>query len=937
MNGKTSKSNTASPKTIAITPTTSSNTMYRRQRITQNFLLIWMDASIDQSNKDCQNTLAQLQTVVEDVYIFTQCDECIDFLTEVNNMKVFLIIAGALGRQILPLIHNIPQLDVVYIFDHNKSNPEQWAKTWIKVKGIHTDITSICGSLQQTVKQLNQDAIAMSFVTLEEAASSQYLDQLDPSFMYAQLFKEILLEMEYTEQSIKYFTSYCLRDGYGSPINITRFENDYKANLAIWWYTYPSFIYSMLNDALRILSPDTIINMGFFIRDLHHQIEQLHQKQVSSYQGKSFVVYRGQGLSINAFDKLRKTKDGLMSFNNFLSTSKAQDISLGFAIGALSKTGMVGILFQMTIDPSVSSAPFAFIDDVSYFQTEEEILFSIHTVFRIGDIKQIDKNNPLYQVDLTLTSDDDPQLRILTERIREETSDSTGWKRLGRLLLKLSQFDKAEELYTALLGQAFHEDEKALYYNNLGYVKDDQGDYEKSIWYYEKGLEICQKALPPSHPSLATSYNNIGGVYIHMGEYSKALTFLEKALEIDQIIIPPNHPDLATSYNNIGAVYIHMGEYSKALSFLEKAFKIKQKTLPQNHPDLATSYNIIGMVYNNMGEYSKALSFLEKALEIKQKTLPPNHPDLATSYNNIGMLCNSMGEYSKTLPLYEKALEINQKTLPPNHPSLATSYNDIGGVYADMGEYWKALSFYEKALEIYQKTLPPNYPDLATSYNDIGGVYADMGEYWKALSFLEKVLEIKQKTLPPNHPSLATSYNDIGVVYADMEEYSEALSFYEKSVEIDQNIVPPNHPDLATFYSNIGEMYIHMGEYSKALSFYEKSVEIDQKTLPPNHPDLTTSYNNIGAVYYNMGEHSKALSFYEKALEIDQKTLPPNHPDLATSYNNIGGVYIYMGEYSKALSYFERALDIWHSSLHPTHPQLQKTRESIEIVKRNIW
>ena len=301
MSGKTSKSNTTSSKTVATTTTASSDTIYLRQRITQNFLLIWVDASIDQSNKDCQNTLVQLQSVVDDVHIFTQRDECIDFLTEVNDMKIFLIIAGTLGQQILPLIHDIPQLDEVYIFDSNKSSHEQWAKTWMKVKGIHTEITPICQSIQQAVKQINQDSIAMSFVTLEEAASSQNLDQLEPSFMYTQLFKEILLKMEHTEQSIKYFTAYCRSGNYGSSTNITRFENDYKANLAIWWYTSPTFIYSMLNDALRMLEADTIINMGFFIRDLHHQIEELHQKQVSSYRRKVFCSLPGTGFIHHRF------------------------------------------------------------------------------------------------------------------------------------------------------------------------------------------------------------------------------------------------------------------------------------------------------------------------------------------------------------------------------------------------------------------------------------------------------------------------------------------------------------------------------------------------------------------------------------------------------------------------------------------------------------
>jgi hypothetical protein len=51
-----------------------------------------------------------------------------------------------------------------------------------------------------------------------------------------------------------------------------------------------------------------------------------------------------------------------------------------------------------------------------------------------------------------------------------------------------------------LLGQTSDEGEKAHYYINLGYVKDGQGDYEKALWYHEKGFEISKKTLPPNHP-----------------------------------------------------------------------------------------------------------------------------------------------------------------------------------------------------------------------------------------------------------------------------------------------------------------------------------------------------------------------------------------------------------------------------------------------------
>jgi tetratricopeptide (TPR) repeat protein len=911
-------------------------------RMPQNCLLIWLDRNIDAQNNDHYRTIiTQLRQIANTVHTFTDVDQCIDFITNIEEEKTFVIVSGMFSEVIVPTVQEISQVSCVYIFCQNNSRYEQWAQQWSKVKGVFTDIKPICEALKQTAQIYDQNFASISFVRTSDQASNQNLDQLDPSFMYTQILKEILVTIDFEPQHFKQFITYCRKQFTGNVAeskNVDKLEREYQQHQPIWWYTSDSFLYSLLNKALRTMEVDVIIEMGFFVRDLHNHIIALHSEQYNAHNPmNSFTVYRGQGLSKTDFDQLMKTKDGLMSFNSFLSTSLDRVISLFYAESNACDPDLIGILFTITVDPSIRSTPFANVCNASYFEeVEGEILFSMHSIFRIGEIKQINKNDRVWQVDLALTNDNDLQLHAVTESMRKEIRASSGWDRLGHLMIKVGQFKKAEELYEILLKKTTNEDEKSYLYHMLGLIKIHQGDYANADEFYGKLIKIQQKILSPIDPNLTASYNNIGLVYDKMGEYSKALSFLEKALEIQQNALPPNHPDLATSYNNIAGVYNNIGEYSKALSFLEKALEIFQKTLSPNHPSLATSYNNIGGVYDDMGDYSKALSFYEKAFEIDQKTLPPNHPDLATSYNNIGTVYYNIGEYSKALSFYEKALEIEQKTLPPNHPLLATSYNNIGLVYDKMGEYSKALSFNEKALEIRQKNLPPNHPSLATSYNNIGAAYYKMREYSKALSFNEKALEIKQKTLPPNHPDLTTSYNNIARVYDNMGEYSKALSFNEKALEIQQKTLPPNHPYLATSYNNIGGVYDNMGEYEKALSFYEKALEIFQKTLPPSHPDLAIYYNNIGGVYYGMGEYSKALSFCEKALEIEQKIHPSNHPDLTTSYNNIARVYDNMGEYSKALSFYERARDILQLSLPANHCSVENVQQNIQFVKKKL-
>jgi tetratricopeptide (TPR) repeat protein len=679
-------------------------------RIAQNFRLIWLDKNIDDiNNNDCRNAITKLRQVINVIDTFNNADKCIDFITDIRGEKIFIIVSGIFTKGVVPIIQDISQVSSVYIFCGNKTSYDQWAQHWSKVKGVYTDITPICEALKLAAQDCDQNSVSISFLRTNDGASSQNLNQLDQSFMYTQLLKEILLTIDFKQGHMNEFITYCRVQLAGNAIelkNIDRLQREYHCHQPIWWYTYDCFLYSMLNRALRMMEVDIIIKMGFFMRDLYQHITALHTEQYAGYNhSNSFIVYRGQGLCRTDFEQLKEMKGGLLSFNNFLSTSKNRNVSLAFAQRTAAMSNLVGMLFVMKIDPSMSATPFANVSNVSYYQTEEEILFSMHSVFRIGQMKQIDENSHLWQVELLLTSDNDPQLHALTESMREQTKGSTGWYRLGDLLLTLGYFDKAEELYNIILQQTSNEDEKVHIYNYLGRIVAQQGKYTEAITIYEKALKLHQNTLPPNHPHLATSYNNIGLVYDNMNDYTKALSSYEKAMEIKQKIFPSNHPSLATTYNNTGLVYCKMGEYSKALSYYEKDLKIKEKSLPSNHPDLATSYNNIGLMHHNMGEYTKALVYYEKALRIRQKIFPPNHPHLAASYNNIGSAYDKMIEYPKALSYYEKALEVWKRTLSPNYPHLATSYNNIGTVYDRMGEYSKALSYYKKAFETHKKIL----------------------------------------------------------------------------------------------------------------------------------------------------------------------------------------------------------------------------------------
>ncbi|CAF3648275.1 unnamed protein product [Adineta steineri] len=690
----------------------------------QNVLLIWLDNNIDETNDDCQNTMTKLRSAVYDIKTYTNGDQCLEFIRTIIDKKVCMIISGSLGQHIVPHVHNMSQVDSIFIFCGNRKHHEQWVKDWSKIKGVFTDIIPICEALKKAAHQCEQNAIPMSFVGLNKK-----LNQLDSSFMYTQIIKEIILTIQFKQNHIQDYLDYC-RDAFvdnkEETKNIEKLKLEYRRKTPIYWYTCQMFLYPMLNRALRSMDSDIIIRMGFFIGDLHRQIQQLHKKQYAgTTAANTFTVYRGQGLSTKDFEQMKETKGGLLSFNNFLSTSAVRKVSLDFAQAAAINSGQVGVLFIMKINPAQSTTPFASIAGISDFQDEEEVLFSMHSVFRVQDIKQMDENNPLYEVNLTLTADNDPELNRLTNYIRQECfPNEEGWYRLGLLLFKMGRYDTAEGVYQILLDQKKDDKDRAIIYHRFGQVKGSQKKYQEALNLYEISLTIKNKILPPNDPDLASCYNNIGAVHNNMANYPAALASFEKAAEIGQKSLFLNfyNLDLAMFFNNIGNVHTNMCNYPEALSSYEKALEIGRRSLLPCPYSLASSYDNIGAMYRKMGDYPKALSSYEKALEILHQSLPPNHPQFAYSSSYIGSVYYSMENYEKAISYYEKALEIWQQSLPSDHPSLAESYNAIGLAYKNMGNYSKAHTYYERAIQIAQKSLPLEHPDLQKYRNNLEDV-----------------------------------------------------------------------------------------------------------------------------------------------------------------------------------------------------------------------
>lgn len=233
---------------------------------------------------------------------------------------------------------------------------------------------------------------------------------------------------------------------------------------------------------------------------------------------------------------MRSTSNGIISFHHFLSTSRREDVARFRAESSAASDKLVGILFEITVDSNIDDIPFASIDSQSAFGSDEaEILFSINTIFRIGQIEYLDSN--LYRIHLTLIQNNDQEMQKLTQYLQDEIHrHNDPLLCFGQLLLRMQEWTKAKEIYDILLKKYLeHHSEinTSHCYHQLGYIHYQFDQFETALDYLRKSLNTLGIRQRFFKSQVADTYSMIGQVLFQQkNDLQAALENMERALNI---------------------------------------------------------------------------------------------------------------------------------------------------------------------------------------------------------------------------------------------------------------------------------------------------------------------------------------------------------------------------------------------------------------------
>ena len=301
--------------------------------VVANHLVIWFDATVTIDAPEYEQTIDKLRQVAPYVGFFDEIDNCLSFI-QLFNVDIFVLVGGSVREDHLDQLHSMNQVHCIYIYRGNPQRYPAWSRKWSKIQGKYDRLEAICQQLEEASKAPRCPSTSIVFVSEESDEPIEHFNHVEPSFMYTELLKNILLDIDYREESREEFINYCKRTYETNPRElqiIDEFCRNYRASDAISWYTRDTFLVRMLNRALRMFDAQIILQIGFFIRDLHEHINRLHLDQLEHLNRNCLTVYRGQRLTEKEFRRMKKSEGVLLSFNHFLSTSLNREVSRIFA------------------------------------------------------------------------------------------------------------------------------------------------------------------------------------------------------------------------------------------------------------------------------------------------------------------------------------------------------------------------------------------------------------------------------------------------------------------------------------------------------------------------------------------------------------------------------------------------------------------------------
>ena len=719
------------------------------------FTLIWLDRNSNENDLESLNTKRLLIEINQDCLFY---DNCNLFFNDINQMKfenkkILLIVSGSFVQNVLSKYNIKNSISIIIIFCRHyykyaslKNDP---------IVNICTDHRSLKKSIEHEISSLKLNLFEnQSLKTVRLLPSTTQNTVNNGIYFTYMLFIELLRQMPQTKYLKETMLNKCEDYYRGQTLRlkqIDEFRRTCTSDQAVKWYTRDTFVYRLVNRALKTEDITNWYLFRYYIIDLCMQLEDIHQKQEEKFGNRCLTLYRGQAqMPTRELKDIQSRIGSLVATNAFLSTSADRSVALIFASDAPSTDVFKSVLYEIIVD-TTEVKNIVFIDVLDYLsqrneaneinRAEKEILFTIGSIFKIENV-YYDENENLWNIKMKATDEGTNSTKEQIELIKGEFQIGNMNLLFGRLLLNIGYYEKADSYFQLML-KVLHKDHEDLasVYDSIGDLKLRTTNWKEAYENLNHAYMLKKKYLDINHPDLGMTLNNIGNYYKAIENNELALYFYRKSLKC-----VTNKINTAITKLNIGTILKINGQYLQALEISKESFYLLQQINPSPYAEIIICHGLIGDIYCALYEYNNAEAVYLTAFELAKEFLFIGDHRLIRCINALVDIYEKQDNQNQN-----RSIDFCQQQLLIHKNNLSEDHVTIAHILMKLGELSNNIDYYQEALTIFQRNLDQEYASTANCLMLIGQYYDKREMYEKALSFYTRAYQIQTKIYPRNH------------------------------------------------------------------------------------------------------------------------------------------------------------------------------------------
>jgi tetratricopeptide (TPR) repeat protein len=625
----------------------------------ENITLLWFDSN-NRLHEDLDEIKIQLQLINDYIIFHTDLDLCIKFIQSIKDEKIVFIASGSGISDLLSRVADLHQIDSIFIYSMEADNYQQLTTQYSKIIGIFSNRDELHRSIQEQINFIDQQLNSFSIFEHDQI-TTRYLSKQSIEFLWFQLFKQVIPQSRHNQQEMINVCRYYYRDNPKQLKLIDQFENEYRSEEAIQWYTKQSFVYKLVNKALINIDIDQLRIFYFFINDLSQNLIREHDKILSSEE-KNFIAYRGVQLDTKDFNKLKQNQGKLISMNGYFLTTRLHSAACTFALKSTKRTNLISVLFQIecNLNELDQNIIFGDVSQFSEYSNEQQVLFDLNVVFRV---ESIEEDGSVQIIRMTPSSDGEMITKNYIEIIHQATEQKSIAFLLGILLCDIGKFHESQKYFEELLNDPKDADVAWIEFN-IGTSLQCQNKLKEAREYYDRAYDRMIYEEPIRIKGSVYVLNNIGVILRHEGKSDVAHDYYQRALKISEKYYPPNDAIIAACLRNMARNLDWQGKFNLALEYFQRLLKFQEDYYPLEHGHIVRSLNDIGHVLYHQKKYDLSIEYQQRALKMLQKLYPFGHVSIGASLYTIGFYYEKVNKLEVALYYYQQALIVYEKFVP---------------------------------------------------------------------------------------------------------------------------------------------------------------------------------------------------------------------------------------------------------------------------------